>query len=59
MIRRLVFTRLEDIRGGFEEELKEMKPMKKPLQNTEKLTDSDDEYEVPSKIVSFKKIPVC
>ncbi|EJW74561.1 hypothetical protein WUBG_14533 [Wuchereria bancrofti] len=58
MIRRLVSTRLEDIRDGFEEELQETKPMKKPFQNSEKLTDSEDEYEVPAKIVSFKKIPV-
>ncbi|EJW73151.1 hypothetical protein WUBG_15943 [Wuchereria bancrofti] len=50
MIRRLVSTRLEDIRDGFEEELQETKPMKKPFQNSEKLTDSEDEYEVPAKI---------
>nr|CDP93401.1 Bm6757, isoform b [Brugia malayi] len=50
MIRRLVSTRLEDIRDGFEEELQETKPMKKPVQNSEKLTDSEDEYEVPAKI---------
>lgn len=56
MMRRLVSTRLEDIRDGFEEELQETKSMKKSLQNSERLTDSEDEddafNEVPAKIVS-------
>lgn len=59
MMRRLVSTRLEDIRDGFEEELEETKAMKKPFRNNERLTDSEDEddvfNEVPVKIVSFKK----
>ncbi|VDN94327.1 unnamed protein product [Brugia pahangi] len=53
MIRRLVFTCLEDIRDGFEEELKEMKPMKKPLQNTEKLTDMNTKF--PLKSLALRK----
>uniref|UniRef100_A0A0R3RGV0 Cap-specific mRNA (nucleoside-2'-O-)-methyltransferase 1 n=1 Tax=Elaeophora elaphi TaxID=1147741 RepID=A0A0R3RGV0_9BILA len=54
MMRRLVSTRLEDIRDGFEEELQETKSMKKPSQSSERLTDSEDEddafNEVPAKI---------
>ncbi|CAG9537896.1 unnamed protein product [Cercopithifilaria johnstoni] len=43
MMRRLVSTRLEDIRDGFEEELQETKSMKRPFQSSERLTDSEDE----------------
>lgn len=63
MMRRLVSTRLEDIRDGFEEELQETKAMKRPFESSEKLTDSEDEddafNEVPAKRVGFKKILGC
>ncbi|VBB31059.1 unnamed protein product [Acanthocheilonema viteae] len=53
-MRRLVSSRLEDIRDSFEEELQETKLMKKPFQSSEKWTDSEDEddvfNEVPAKI---------
>ncbi|MCP9263234.1 hypothetical protein DINM_006572 [Dirofilaria immitis] len=54
MIRRLVSTRLEDIRDGFEEELQETKSMKQSFKRNERLTDSEEEddtfKEVPAKI---------
>uniref|UniRef100_A0A915PVM5 Cap-specific mRNA (nucleoside-2'-O-)-methyltransferase 1 n=1 Tax=Setaria digitata TaxID=48799 RepID=A0A915PVM5_9BILA len=53
MMRRLVSTRLEDIRDGFEEELQETKPMEKPF-HRKRSTDSEDEddafSEIPAKI---------